>query len=106
MTTIEHIENLEGFYLIWLGNHIDNEFQQHLRTIINYLLIFEYEQNCSEYIRSRTKDDRIVFIVDGKLSQQIVPNVVHLRQINSIYIFSNDKKTVEQWAKSYKKVNE
>jgi hypothetical protein len=106
MTTIEQIENLEVFYLIWLGNQIDNEYQQHLRTIINYLIIFENEQNCFEYIQSRTKDDRIIFIIDGKFSQQIIPNVAHLRQINSIYIYSIDKKSNEQWTKNYKKVNE
>jgi hypothetical protein len=105
MTTIEEIENLEIFYLIWLGNLVNNEYQQQLRTIINYLLIFENEQKCLDYIHSRTKDDRIIFIVKGKLGQQILPHIAHLQQIHSIYVYSNDKKTNEQWTKNYKKVN-
>jgi hypothetical protein len=105
MTTIVEIENLEVFYLIWLDNQINNEYQQQLRTIINYLVIFENEQKCLEYIHSRNKDDRIILIVKGKLGQQIIPNIVHLRQINSIYVYSNDKKINEQWTKNFKKVN-
>jgi hypothetical protein len=104
MTSIEEIENLEIFYLIWLGNLVNNEYQQQLRTIINYLLIFENEQKCLDYIHSRTKDDRIIFIVKGKLGQQILPHIAHLQQIHSIYVYSNDKKTNEQWTKNYKKV--
>jgi len=101
MTAIQEIENLETFYLIWLGNSLNNEFQQQLRTIINYLLIFEDEQQCLKYIQSLSKYDRVILIVKEKLSQQIV----HLRQIISIYVYSNEKKINEQWVKNFKKVD-
>lgn len=105
MTAIQEIENLETFYLIWFGNSLSNEFQQQLRTVINYLLTFEDEQQCLKYIHSLSKDDRVILIVKGKLSQQIVPQIVHLRQIISIYIYSNEKKVNEQWTKNFKKVD-
>jgi len=101
MTAIQEIENLETFYLIWFGNSLSNEFQQQLRTVINYLLTFEDEQQCLKYIQSLSKDDRVILIVKEKLSQQIV----HLRQIISIYIYSNEKKVNEQWTKNFKKVD-
>ncbi len=106
MTTIKEIDNLEIFYLIWLGNLTNNEFQQQLRMIINYLLIFEDEQQCLKYIQSVKKTDRIIFIVKGKLAQQILPHIIDLQQIYSIYIYSNDKKLTEQWTKNFKKVNQ
>jgi hypothetical protein len=105
MTTIQEIENLETFYLIWLGNSIKQEFQQQLRIIINYLSVFKDTQQCLQYLQSLSKDDRVILIVKGKLGQQIVPDIVHLRQIISIYVYCNDKKTNEQWAKNFKKVN-
>jgi len=111
MTTIltslnQEVENLEIFYLIWFGNSINIEIQQQLRTIINYLIIFEDEQQCLQYIHSLSKDDRVILIVNGKFSQKFVPQIVHLQQITSIYILSKDKKPIEQWAKNFKKVND
>lgn len=96
--------NLEIFYLIWLGNLVNPEFQQQLRTIINHLSIFEQEEICLQYIHSLNVDERVIFIVKGKLGQQIVPQIVHLPQIHSIYVYSNDKKGNEQWTKNYKKI--
>ena len=104
MTTNKDKNNLEIFYLIWLGNLVNPEFQQQLRTIVNYLSIFEKEDACLQYIHSLNKDERVIFIVKGKLGQQIVPKIVHLQQIHSIYVYSNDKKSNEQWTKNYKKV--
>jgi hypothetical protein len=111
MTTIltslnQEVENLEIFYLIWFGNSINIEIQQQLRTIINYLIIFEDEQQCLQYIHSLSKDDRVILIVNGKFSQKFVPQIVHLQQITSIYILAKDKKPIEQWAKNFKKVND
>jgi hypothetical protein len=103
--TIQKVENLETFYLIWFGNPINNEIQQQLRTLINYLLIFEDEQQCLQYIQSLSKDDRVILIVKGKLCQRIISQIVHLQQIISIYIYFNDKKLNEQWTKNFKKVN-
>ena len=104
MATSKDRENLELFYLIWLGNLVNPEFQQQLRTIVNYLLIFENEGSCLEYVNSLNKDERVMLIVKGKLGQQIVPQVVHRRQIQPIYVYSNEKKSHEQWTKNYKKV--
>ena len=103
-TTIKDRENLELFYLIWLGNLVNPEFQQQLRTIVNYLVIFENEEPCLEYLNSLNRDERVIFIVKGRLGQQIVPQVVHRPQIHSIYVYSHEKKSTEQWMKNYKKV--
>ena len=103
--TIQEIENLESFYLIWLTNSINIEIQQQLRTIINYFLKFEDKKQCLQYIQSLSKDDRIILMINGKYGQQIIPQIAHLQQIVSIYVRCHDKKSNEQWTKNFKKVN-
>ncbi|CAF0984642.1 unnamed protein product [Rotaria sordida] len=102
--TIEEIENFETFYLIWLGDSMKNEIRQQLRTIVNYLLIFEDEQKCLQYIYSLSKDDRVILIIKRKLSEHFIPQIVHLRQITSIYIYSNDKNINEQSINNLNKI--
>jgi hypothetical protein len=105
MTTIQEIKNLETFFLIYLGDSVNNEVQQQLRTIINYLLTFDDEKECFKYIHSLSKNDRVILIVKEKLGQHIIPEIVHLRQIVSIYVYCNDIKNNQQWTKNFTKVN-
>ena len=87
-----------------MNNSQENiQAQQQLRTSINHLLTFEDDQQCLQYIQSLPKDDRIVLIVSGRLGQIIVPQIVHLRQIISIYVYCMDKKANEQWAQHFLK---
>ncbi len=102
-------ENLETYCLIWLDASVNSspenvKVQQQLRSSINHLLLFEDDQQCLEYIHSVPKDDRIVFIVSGKFGQIIVPQIVQLRQIISIYIYCTDKKANEEWSRHFTKV--
>ncbi|CAF3606958.1 unnamed protein product [Rotaria socialis] len=104
--TIEENENLESFYIICFDDSIKNEIRQELRSIINYLLVFQDEQQCLQYIDSVSKYDQVILIAKRKLSQHFIPQIVHLQQIISIYIHSNDKNANEQWTKSSNKVKE
>jgi len=103
-------ENLETYCLIWLdasvnGSQENIQAQQQLRSSINYLLTFQDDQQCLQYIDSVPKDDRIVLIVSGRLGRIIVPQIVQLRQIISIYVYCMDKKANEQWAQHFSKVS-
>jgi len=102
-------ENLEIFSLIWLDlsrNNIqeNSDIQQQLRSIINYLKLFEDIDDCEQYIRSLSKDDRIVMVVNEKFALEITTRVHELRQITSIYIYSKDITDDYQWINQYKKV--
>jgi len=108
--TIKKDENLETYCLIWLDSSVNSsqeniQAQQQLRTSINHLLTFEDHQQCLQHIHSVPKDDRIVLIVSGKLGQIIVPRIVQLRKIISIYVYCMDKKVNEQWAQHFSKVS-
>ncbi|CAF1622979.1 unnamed protein product [Adineta ricciae] len=100
-------ENLETFYLVSFRNLIDSELYEQLQTIINYIVLFDDEEQCLQYIQSLTKDDRIFVIIKHNSSSQFVSQLVTLRQIVSIYIYSDSaKKSSEQWTKFSKKIRD
>jgi hypothetical protein len=102
-------DNLETYCLVWLDASVNSsreniQAQQKLRKSVNHLITFEDDQQCLEYIESLSKEDRVIFIVSGSLGRIIVPKIVHLRQIISIYVYCMDKKLNEEWAKDFAKV--
>jgi uncharacterized protein (DUF4213/DUF364 family) len=102
-------QNLETYFLIWLDAAVNSseenvDAQQQLRKSINHLTIFDDDNECEDYIRSVSKDDRIVLIVSGQLGRKIVPRIHQLRQITSIYVYCRNKKQNEQWAQEFIKV--
>ena len=101
-------KNLETFTLIWLDGSVNEsaeniEAQQRLRALINHLKTFQHTDECIQYIESSGKD-HFVLIVSGRLGQEIVPAIHHLRQVHSIYVYCADKERHERWAKRYPKV--
>ncbi|CAF2626878.1 unnamed protein product [Rotaria sp. Silwood2] len=102
-------DNLETFHLVWLDPAADDtvedkEGQQLLRTSINHLRKFKDAEKCEHYIQNVSKSDRIIFIVTGRLGQEIMPRIHQLRQISSIYIYCMEKSYHEEWSKEFTKV--
>ncbi|CAF3309440.1 unnamed protein product [Rotaria socialis] len=104
-------KNLELISLIWLDNMADatqenREIQDKLRSAVNYLRTFDNCQTCEHYIRNiiNDKQDKIILIVSGKLGQEIIDKIHHLKQIISIFVFCFDKDRNELWANNYKKI--
>jgi hypothetical protein len=101
--------NLETFSILWLDARVNitkenQQAQKELRQIINHLKIFDDLDQCQQYILSLSSQDRLILIVSGRLGQQIVPQIHHLRQLSSIYVYCFDKATHEQWAEDFIKV--
>jgi len=95
--------------LLWLDKLVnrsqDNlDSQKLIRSSIDHLKTFDDVTKCEDYIRSIPLNERVLFIVSGRLGREIIPRIHHCRQISSIYIYCLDKSANEQWAKSYKKV--
>ncbi len=102
-------DNLETFALLWLDAEVNSSeenrhAQRQLRSIINYLKTFEDANLCRQYIQFVSSCDRLVLIVSGRLGQEIVPQIHHIRQLSSIYVYCMDKPRYEQWAKDFSKV--
>jgi len=103
--------NLELISLVWLDNMADatqenREIQDKLRSVINHLKIFDNCQQCENYLQQEIneKENKIILIVSGRLGQQIIENIHHLKQIISIFVFCMNKEKNELWANKYKKV--
>ena len=101
--------NLETFSIFWLDAKVntteDNRNTQlKLREIINHLKTFDDQDECHQRILSLSQEDRLVLIVSGRCGRQLVPQIHHLRQVSSIYVYCMDKKANELWAKDFIKI--
>ncbi|CAF2083103.1 unnamed protein product [Rotaria magnacalcarata] len=102
-------KNLETFSLLWLDAQVNTtdenkNAQKQLRTIINHLEIFHDPDDCIKYIKSCSEQDRIVLIISGRLSKELVPRIHDLRQLSSVYIYCWDKKPYKRWTTEYSKI--
>ncbi len=53
---------------------------------------------------SLSGQDRLILIVSGQLGRKLVPQIHHLRQLSSIYVFCMDKQANERWTRQFTKV--
>ena len=103
-------ENLELLSIVWLDKFGDatqenREIEETLRSIVNYVRIFDNCQSCTNYLTNQINDhDKIIFIVSGQLGQEILDHIHHLTQIISILIFCGNKPKYQLWAQNYQKV--
>ncbi len=100
--------NLESFTCLWLDHTVNSaedniKTQKELRQIINDLRTFDNSDQCEKYIRQIT-EQKVVLIVSGALGQQLVPRLHDLPQFSACYVFCQNKKANEEWAKKYPKV--
>ncbi|CAF4453220.1 unnamed protein product [Rotaria sp. Silwood2] len=109
--SLNHNENLDIYTVIWLDNRIKKskkqisiQQQQQLRTIINYLKIFENENDCEEYIKQMSQDEYIILIINDQIEQKFISHVNNLQQIFSIYIYSQNNNIDEQLINQYDKI--
>ncbi len=67
-----------------------------MRGIINNLKTFENNDDCQKYIERISKEDRLVIIISGQFSKEIIPRIHHFNQVSSIYIYYLDKQIDQQ----------
>jgi hypothetical protein len=106
---LEDDHNLEILSLVWLDASVNSipeniDVQKQLRTLINHLKTFDNSNECLQFIRNISKQNRIILIVSGRLGQEIVPHIHRLRQILCIYVYCMDKEKNEKWAHKFSKV--
>jgi hypothetical protein len=104
-------DDIQTTSLVWLDDTAETSeenvsAQQHLRIFDTNLKIFKNDNECEQYLQSQSSHNHIVFIVIGKLGQNIVSRVHDFPQIVSIYVFCWNKSLHEEWANKYSKVFE
>lgn len=109
-TLDEGQNNLETYSVVWLDPAANQakeflEVQKQLRQLTNHLKVFDDVEKCHSYIKSMPKEDRIIFISNVRLGQDIVPQIYSLQQIFNIYIYQPDSKQSNSWTTDFPKVN-
>jgi len=101
-------ENKETTTLLWFNPNIGHkedtkQTQDKLREINDYVSFYEDLQLCIDYIQS-AKNEKIFLITSGKQASQILPAVLNLRQIDSIFIFCMKIERYEHLTNEYTKI--
>jgi tetratricopeptide (TPR) repeat protein len=103
------IQKVQNILLIWLDNNIDNNDENcqniitNLRHVVNSVNTFTDDNQCIQFIQS-ISNNKACMIISGSLGQHIVPRLHDMSQVDSIFIFCNNKRYHEQWAKEWAKI--
>ncbi|CAF1081550.1 unnamed protein product [Adineta steineri] len=104
-----NIQQMQNVLLVWLDSNIDetnNDCQNTistLRRVVNDVNTYTDVDQCFEFIET-VIDKKACMIISGSLGQHFVPFVHNMSQIDSIFIFCDNRNHYEQWAKDWPKI--
>jgi tetratricopeptide (TPR) repeat protein len=107
-----NMKMVQNALLIWLDANIDEENDAdcrntitQLQCVVNNINTFTDCDQCIEFIKTiDSNNHKACMIISGSLGQHIVSRVHKMSQVNSIFIFCDNKKYHEQWAKGWTKI--
>jgi hypothetical protein len=79
-----------------------DEFQINIRKIIDYIKIFNNQDDVKNYIE-KNNDDLIILIISIEFAETIIKCTHDLKQLYQIYIY-NPTNAIFHWTNDYKKV--
>ncbi|CAF3969933.1 unnamed protein product, partial [Rotaria sp. Silwood1] len=100
---------LQNFLLIWLDANLNEsreDFQksiQCLRRVVASIRTFTDAELCVNFLRE-VKEEKTFMIVSGSLGRRIIPDIQAWPQLDSVYVFCDDKSVHEQWVKTTSKI--
>ncbi|UJR11993.1 hypothetical protein I4U23_016171 [Adineta vaga] len=100
--------NLDTIWQIWLSNSVDlshlmADTREQFRSSINYIKTYTNRIECEEFIRSVSSKDRIIFIVDDLLAEQIIFQIHDLQQLCAIYVYTTNRQINQSKFKQFSK---
>jgi hypothetical protein len=88
---------VQNVFLIWLDSNIDENNSEdcrktiaQLRRVVNSVNIFTNEEQCLAFLTEK-KDEKACMLISGSLGQHIIPQVHDMPQVDSIFIFCDNK---------------
>ena len=103
-TTVRMFQNMS---LIWLNANENTPDHQNtlaqLRRTVHSIQTFTDRTKCIEFLEN-IHDKKACMIISGSASQQIVPQIHNLDQLDTIFIFCRDKQFHEIWTKNWSKI--
>ena len=102
---------LQNFQLIWLDSNF-NEANVHfktslepLRQTVTLITTFTNADECVDFIHE-SEEGKVFLIVSDSLGRHVVPCIEKMSQLESIYVFCDNKVINEEWASKIPKVKE
>ena len=100
---------LQNFQLIWLDsdfNEANPHFKRSLENLhqtVTSITTFTDADECVDFM-DEIEEGRVFLIVSGPLGQHVVPCIEAMSQLESIYVFCNNKVLHEEWVNKIPKV--
>ena len=100
---------LQNFQLIWLDsdfNEANAHFKKSLETLrqtVTSITAFTDADECVNFI-DNTEEEKVFLIVSDSSGRYVVPCIEAMSQLESIYVFCNNKVINEEWASKILKV--
>ena len=103
------IRILENFIIIWLDSNIDDSDEDtrnitiYLQSIVSSIKRFTDSDECVDFLTD-IEDEKVFMVVSDYFGQEILPLIVDIPQLHSIYVLCNHQAEHEQWTHESKKV--
>ncbi|CAF1434612.1 unnamed protein product [Adineta steineri] len=101
---------VQNFLVVWLDENINEENNidcqntiTKLREVVNAVNTFTNMEECVTFITD-IEAEKVFVILSDTLGQATVPVIHDMTQVNTIYIFCENKTRHEQWTKQWPKI--
>ncbi|CAF1189124.1 unnamed protein product [Adineta steineri] len=100
---------VRNYSLLWLDECMDQTNKDYensmiqIQTIADNVNVFNQRDECIDFL-SDAQDIKFFLIVKDTMSQQIMPLINDIPQLDSVYIFSNIKSCHEKLTKKWRKI--
>ncbi|CAF3533517.1 unnamed protein product [Rotaria sp. Silwood1] len=89
--------NVEYFILVYLNStYPDDSIIKKLRSLVNFLKIFDDIDDCMAFINS-ISNEKIIFILSDIFTNSILPRIENLQQIFTIYILCENNQNKQNF---------
>ncbi|CAF1318779.1 unnamed protein product [Rotaria sordida] len=111
MTHENMSKSTNDYVIVWLDATIENsKGSQDTKALIRQLVrgrlrTFDDSNKCVDDITSDLSEKRIFLIVSNALGKNVVPHIYEIPEIQTIYIYCNNRIAAEAWAKSDYKIS-
>ncbi|CAF1273273.1 unnamed protein product [Adineta steineri] len=99
-----------NYLLLWVettinqtNEHYENTLKQ-IRTITGDANVFTQRDACIDFLTNSPEDIKSFLIVKDTMSQQIMPLINDIPQLDGVYIFNDIKTLHEEWTKKWQKI--
>ena len=101
--------NVAIIWQVWLSSSVDfaeiiTEVKHQAQLSVDYLRTYREANECEQFIRSISTTDRIVFVLDDSLAEQILSKIHDLQQIYAVFIYTTNAKLTDAKFKKFSKV--